>query len=268
VLGLVPESSLSVVQTNTLRLTAVLVGLLAGLLACKQSTESPTAPACPEDMVLIPAGSAVLGHPAPNRRWQEPQQSRVLNAYCIDRYEYPNQAGKKPRTEVSWEEAQALCAAQSKRLCSSDEWERACRGAEGWSWSYGDRFDPKRCNTPLQGRDGPGEEALPIAPAGSFEQCRSPEGVHDLNGNVSEWVADPWNFEAFGTPDTLTQAAALDEHPPPGAGVEEEPSSFRTLRGGTMWSETFYGQSCHSRHGHPRTSPSDDDGFRCCQSTP
>ena len=252
-----------------LRWTVVLlvaIGLIGGFVGCSRTTEPPDTPACSKDMVLIPAGIPALGHPERTRRWQEPPERRPLDAYCIDRFEYPNQEGTKPRTEVSWEEARRLCSSQSKRLCSSDEWERACRGAEGWAWSYGSRFDSERCNTPLQGRDGPGEEALPIAPAGSFEDCRSPEGVYDLNGNVSEWVADPWNFETFGAPDTLTQAAALDEAPPPGAGIEEDRSAFRTLRGGTMWSETFYGQSCHSRHGHPRTTPSDDDGFRCCKS--
>lgn len=254
---------MSLVSTVYLGLTTALLG---GLLGCTQSAESPEPFKCPSDMVVILGGVAEFGHPARERRWQEVPRTRQMTTYCIDRFEYPNQEGSKPRTETSWEEAKRLCSAQDKRLCSSDEWERACRGPEGWAWSYGPTFEPERCNTPLQGRDGPGDHPLPIAPAGAFESCRSPEGVSDLNGNVSEWVATPWNFEAFGDPDTLTQGAALDESPPPGAGIDGDRPSFRTLRGGTMWSETFYGQSCHSRHAHPRTTPSDDDGFRCCRS--
>jgi serine/threonine protein kinase len=99
--------------------------------------------------------------------------------YCIDVYEYPG--GKTiPRTEVSYEEAGRLCASRGERLCSEQEWERACRGKSGASYPYGQAFDPTRCNT----RGSGGE----IAPAGSFATCRSASGAYDMSGNVAEWV--------------------------------------------------------------------------------
>jgi formylglycine-generating enzyme required for sulfatase activity len=88
--------------------------------------------------------------------------------------------------------------------------------------------------------------------------------VADLNGNVSEWVADSWDGELHGSPDWKTLAQALDEPAVVAAALSAPLAQYRSLRGGTMWSETFYGQSCHSHHAHPRASPADDDGFRCC----
>ncbi|MEE2828324.1 MAG: SUMF1/EgtB/PvdO family nonheme iron enzyme [Myxococcota bacterium] len=243
-----------------------LVGILAfGFLPACNSPAPETGPLhCPEDMVHLASVELNLGQANRTRRWEGHPAQVTLPSFCIDRYEYPNRLGELPRVNVSWNEAQKLCAERSRRLCSSDEWERACRSSESWTWSYGPRFDPKRCNTPLQGADGPGQSPIPLAPSGSFAGCRSPEGVYDLNGNVSEWVADPWDAQLYGSPDGASQSRALDEAPVPAAALSAPVAEYRSLRGGTMWSETFYGQSCHSRHAHPRTSPSDDDGFRCC----
>jgi formylglycine-generating enzyme required for sulfatase activity len=105
------------------------------------------------------------------------------HGYCIDVYEYPG--GKTiPRTEVSYEEAGRLCASRGERLCTEQEWERACRGKSGASYPYGQSFDPNRCNTRGQTRIANGE----IAPAGSFNTCRSASGAYDMSGNVAEWV--------------------------------------------------------------------------------
>jgi serine/threonine-protein kinase len=99
--------------------------------------------------------------------------------YCVDIYEYPG--GKTiPRTEVSYSEAERLCASRGERLCTAEEWERACRGKSAASYPYGQSFDPTRCNT----RGSGGE----LAPAGSFTSCRSASGAYDMSGNVAEWV--------------------------------------------------------------------------------
>lgn len=206
---------------------------------------------CPPDMAAIPAGTWTFGADGANPRWMEPAEPRQLPAYCIDRYEFPNVAGVLPRVDVTWTGASALCAEAGKRLCTADEWERACRGPDARTWAYGGSFDRGRCNTPLDsgGPDG----AIPYAAAGAHPDCVSAEGVFDLNGNVSEWVADGWDVARFGPP---------EGQGPEAAGV------LRQLRGGTMWSGTFYGQSCLSRHAHPVETQSNDDGFRCCADPP
>ncbi len=201
---------------------------------------APKAAASPSDPVLP---SELLAAP--------PTRPTEVPAFCMDRYEFPNQANAKPRMDVSWDEAQGLCKAQGKRLCQSAEFERACRGTEGRRYSYGDHFDRARCNVPIaEPKDGP----PPIAKSGTLPNCHSPEGVFDLDGNLSEWVNDPWDTDRWPH-EGLIEVDILE-------GVPK--ASLRTLRGSTLWSETAYGASCLSRHAHPRESLHDDDGFRCC----
>jgi len=197
-------------------------------------------------MALIAAGAVTLGVEERTKAWHRPAHTVTLTAYCIDRYEYPNQAGQRPKNHVTFDEASALCAASGKRLCSSDEWERACRGTAGTTYVYGNDYDAARCNTPLA-HAGAHRSQDPLVSAGSYPDCVSPEGVYDLNGSLSEWVDTPWS-----------------EPGPPGVTVD--PALWRVLRGGTMWAKTAYGQDCLSRHAHDRsTYRNDDDGFRCCR---
>lgn len=204
-------------------------------------------PECPDGTVLIAAGPTLLGTPQPKRAWQRPLQTPTLPAFCVDKYEYPNVVGHKPRGNVAWQEASDLCLAAGKRLCRENEWERACRGPSGRQYSYGTERDPARCNTPIEGT-GPGPGGPPVAASGSLESCVTPEGVFDLNGNLSEWTSDGYS----GPPEPFNRQATPD------------PATWRVLRGGTMWNETFYGQDCLSRHGHEVRFQNMDDGFRCC----
>ncbi len=60
-------------------------------------------------------------------------------AFCMDRYEYPNQPGATPARLTSWYDAQEACEAAGKRLCEEQEWTLACEGPErqpyptGWA---------------------------------------------------------------------------------------------------------------------------------------
>jgi len=206
-----------------------------------------TAASCPEGMVLIPGGSFTAGVAEPLAGYEQPAHSVELEPYCIDVYEFPNQQGSLPVHSVSWDQAKSSCEALGKRLCAADEWERACRGPQGWRYAYGAERDQRACNTPWYPSPPP-DLAPPYAPSGRYSRCVSPDGVYDLNGSLSEWVADPWD----GSPSPVDQAAA------PG-------TTLRTVRGGTMWLQTFYGQDCLSRHGHPPSGTYHDDGFRCCR---
>lgn len=104
--------------------------------------------------------------------------------FCIDRFEYPNRRGAQPQSVLDADEATSLCQKAGKRLCSREEWQRACQGKKRRLYSYGQSFQPGVCVT----ADGQGKKT-PVRPSGSRAECRSEYDVYDLNGNMAEWVA-------------------------------------------------------------------------------
>lgn len=123
--------------------------------------------------------------------------------FCIDKYEYPNKEGAHPPVMVDWYDAAGACAARGKRLCWESEWVSACEGPEKLPFPYGLARDPKRCNIDnrwlnvslesLYAKDPviQGAELLRLdqsVASGARPGCVSGFGVHDLTGNVDEWV--------------------------------------------------------------------------------
>ncbi|MDP8254260.1 MAG: SUMF1/EgtB/PvdO family nonheme iron enzyme [Candidatus Alcyoniella australis] len=189
---------------------------------------------CPEGMALLSAAAISVGHEHQPKSWEREPQRIEVPTFCMDIYEYPNHKGVEPRNYVNWHEAGELCAQQGKRLCTEDEWDRACSGVEGREYCYGDRLESSRCN--WGGGDG---QSGPRRPSGSFPECVTPEGIFDLNGNLSEWTSTPFDQEGY--------------------------RRMYILRGGTSWWSDWYGQDCTSRHRHfPEEGTYSDDGLRCC----
>ncbi|HEY8039256.1 MAG TPA: SUMF1/EgtB/PvdO family nonheme iron enzyme [Polyangiaceae bacterium] len=127
----------------------------------------------------------------------------VHKRFCIDRYEWPNQAGVKPVVGVDWNTAVEACTTAGKRLCNDSEWTLACEGQERLPYPYGYVRNPEACNIdkPYIVPDdakwaNPATRAQEIArldqrdPSGARESCVSPFGVSDMTGNVDEWVAN------------------------------------------------------------------------------
>ncbi len=104
-------------------------------------------------------------------------------AFCIDRFEYPNEQGKMPETEVLYLDAISKCAAKGKVLCSLSDWNSACKGGPNFTqpYPYGIEPVPENCNT----------EGKATVAGGSKKPCRNSVGVYDMSGNVWEFVIDP-----------------------------------------------------------------------------
>ncbi len=186
---------------------------------------------CPAGMVYIPAGRFLFGSAPddPLRSFGEKRLTPIrVKAYCIDRYEYPGRM-RRPKTNVSFYQAQKICRSLGKRLCTEYEWEKACKGRANFRFPYGNSFDPNRCNTRAGSRN------RKVTLSGKFKGCRSPYGVYDMSGNVAEWTSSPFR---------------------PG-------SRNKTIRGGAA-NRPDWDVRCASRGSLPPNRKKSTVGFRCC----
>ncbi len=191
---------------------------------------------CPEGMKAVSAGVFKMGTPKddPMMGFDEKIVTSVqVEAFCIDQFEFPNKRGVNPTVNVSWNDARRLCEGKGKRLCSEEEWEKACKGPGNARFPYGSAFDAEVCNT----EDAAGEDRVPTF-SGKFSRCRSGYGVADLSGNVAEWTSTPY-------------AANSD----------------RTQKGGA-YDKPDYASRCAARKNGPPGSRSPEVGFRCCVDAP
>ncbi len=140
----------------------------------------------PPNMVYIPEGPWLAGrlHGEMAQSLTEPlAQERRTEGYLIDVFEYPNLKGAEPVTAVSLADAEQMCEDAGKRLCTADEWERACKGPHstvyGYPFANAYAFDPGVC--------GRGVEDPHLA--GARGECRSGWGVYDISGGVREWTS-------------------------------------------------------------------------------
>lgn len=102
--------------------------------------------------------------------------------------------GDRPVINVSWHDAQAylrwLCSrtARACRLPSESEWEYAARAGTETPYYWGRAMTAGLCNCVDSGSPCSGERTAPVA---SF--AANPHGLHDMHGNIWEWVEDGWN---------------------------------------------------------------------------
>jgi eukaryotic-like serine/threonine-protein kinase len=160
---------------------------------------------CPRGMALIAAGAFQMGSAAndPMRNFEERRLESVeLPAYCIDYYEYPNGKSAPPKVGVTWNQSKAMCESKGKRLCSEEEWEKACKGPSNARFPYGNSWDPTICNT----EDADGNDH-PLDVAVNFARCRSGYGLINMSGNAAEWTSS--NFSP-GVKDKVHKGGAAN----------------------------------------------------------
>ncbi|MCY3945483.1 MAG: SUMF1/EgtB/PvdO family nonheme iron enzyme [Anaerolineaceae bacterium] len=162
-------------------------------------------------------------------------------------YRVPGVLANRPVSGVTWYGARAYCEAIARRLPSEAEWERAARSNDDRIFPWGNLRDVALANTSSRADRAPEERgADPVAsfPAGAW-------GLHDMAGNVAEWVTD-WYSPFYYS---QAEAAGLNPAGPP-VGTE------KVLRGGSWDARIFFARTPH------RQSLAPDQqafyvGFRC-----
>ncbi|POX52434.1 SUMF1/EgtB/PvdO family nonheme iron enzyme [Streptomyces sp. Ru72] len=153
-----------------------------------------------DDQVRVLTGSGVRRVHCPAFDIDRTPVTNEEYAVFLQKVGYPEPEGFKaalaeapdhPVTSVSWKDALCYALWRGKRLPTPLEWEKAARGAEDdRMYPWGNTFEAERCVH----RRAPG--AMPTArtvrtgPVGRLPGGQSPWGVHDLVGNVNEWVSE------------------------------------------------------------------------------
>jgi formylglycine-generating enzyme required for sulfatase activity len=160
-----------------------------------------------------------------------------------------------PVLQVTWDGASQYCRHLGKRLPTEAEWELAARGVEHRRFPWGNA--PPRCDGVVFGRGEPRgcpDRAAVPEPVATAVQDVTLAGVHDLGGNVGEWVQDQFVLPYYG--DCGACRDPVSEQAVPLA------EDFRIFRGGTYSAVAWLSRTT-TRSRWKRTEVMDGVGFRC-----
>ena len=209
------------------------------------------------DMVLIPAGSFLMGSPDDELERSEsetPQHPVTVKTFFMGKYPVTQsqwsavatmpqvnlelnpdpshfKGEDRPVENVFWFEAVEFCDRLSQhtdrpyRLPSEAEWEYACRAETTTPFHFGETITPDLANyngSYTYGRGTKGIYRQETTPVGSF-QVANAFGLYDMHGNVWEWCQDHWHDNYKGAPPD--GSAWVD--------AEAEKEAMRVLRGGS-----------------------------------
>jgi formylglycine-generating enzyme required for sulfatase activity len=211
----------------------------AGALMTGAAPPAPSASAAPPrpGMVWIPKGILKAGsrpYVAPRVAEEElPWVDVELEGFYVDVLPYPNESGAIPTSNVTRDEAEKLCEAKGKRLCTELEWERACKGPKNTDYEYGDTYRAATCGT------GVDIELAARRPTGERSACKSDFGVLEMHGGAWEWTASSW-------------------------GRSSKEPDLAVLRGGNSEKAGEIVGRCANAIARRPTTKASTMGFRCC----
>ena len=187
---------------------------------------------CPE-MVVVPAGTFIMGSNASEESRYDNEgpvyQVTISVPFAVGKYEVTFSewdacfaAGRcgdnpardegwgranRPVINVSWEDAKVFVrwlsskTGKQYRLLSESEWEYVARAGTTGPFHFGSTISTDQVNYHGAFIYGNGREGVnrgKTIPVGSFPSNNF--GLHDMHGNVEEWVEDCWHDNYVGAP--------------------------------------------------------------------
>ena len=243
-------------------------------------TEFKDCAACPP-LVVIPAGEFTMGSPPSEQQAEAQHRVTIATPFAVSKSEItfdewdaciadggcngyrPEDEGwgrgNRPVINISWDYAKSYVEWLSRksgkhyRLLTEAEWEYATRAGTTTTFAFGAALSPTQANYDGS-TDGSGpsdvnrQRTLPVGsfPANGF-------GLHDMHGNVSEWVEDCWH-------DQYTAKAPAD-----GSAWLEGNCDGRVVRGGS-WEDSDVELRSAARVGEYKDNSSYADGIRIARS--
>jgi formylglycine-generating enzyme required for sulfatase activity len=132
--------------------------------------------------------------------------------FCIDKEEYAPIGSSIPLSDISWTNAKLLCEKENKRLCKESEWEFACEGEEMLPYTTGYTRPTNLCNIDLSKNIVCGKYLCDYRKSIVEDiNCISPFGVHNMSGNVDEWIEVP-KYLHSKTPNLWMRSALKGGH--------------------------------------------------------
>ena len=161
---------------------------------------------------------------------------RKTMRFCIETTEHRESNSELPMHKTSWTDASRICASSGARLCTSAEWQFACEGEAMRPYPYGFERDSSACNVDVtSGLGRVGKLVDHRTPASAHPRCLSAFGVHDMAGNVDEWVT-----------------------------VEGKPAGTREVMKGSWWIPGRHACRSFQAH-HGAHYGGTETGVRCCR---
>lgn len=180
----------------------------------KKGDEFRDCPACPL-MVAIPPGTFTMGSTSGKRSERPTRTVAIQRMFALGKFEVtfkewaacvaaggcrssPSDQGwgrgNRPVINVSWDDTQEFVRWLTKKtgeryhLPSEAQWEYAARATSNTKYAWGDSLGDNQANCKGCGSKWSGDRT---APAGSFR--KNAFGLHDMHGNVWEWMEDCWH---------------------------------------------------------------------------
>ena len=210
------------------------------------SVREETTVAIEPEMVPIPPGEFLMGSSDDDEQAYDDEKPQhpvaIRRHFAVGRYpvtfaEYDRFAetmertkpsdrgwgrGRRPVINVSWSETQVYAewlrgeTGKEYRLLSEAEWEYACRAGSATRYSFGD--DPAELGDHAWFGGNSESQTHPVG-----QKQPNGFGLHDMHGNVGEWVEDGLHRDYKGAPDGG------------GAWIEGGDKGIRVLRGGCWY---------------------------------